>query len=195
MSETNELYKARDIEILLNLTEASLTDDMLDVAQKQVEEILDKDYGSAKSETEEFYLYEKTNVIKLKHRNIVEVSSFTIEDVNEDGLSEDDDEYYLLKNEGIIKCSLLTTFKTITITYTYGNCSIGTLDKYLQVLFVLKQIIMTNPDLINKEEISEKIGDYSVTYNVTELKSRPELIDKEINKVISISDGNDLFFF
>jgi hypothetical protein len=195
MSETNELYKSADIEILLNLTEDTLTDDILDIAQKQVEEILDKDYGSAKSETEEFYLYEKTDIIKLKHRNIIAISSFTIEDVDEDGLSEDDDEYYLLKNEGIIKCSLLTTFKTITITYTYGNCSIGTLDKYLQVLFVLKQIIMTNPDLINKEEISEKIGDYSVTYNVTELKSRPELIDKEINKVISISDGNDLFFF
>jgi hypothetical protein len=195
MSETNELYKSADIEILLNLTEDTLTDDILDIAQKQVEEILDKDYGSAKSETEEFYLYEKTDIIKLKHRNIIAISSFTIEDVDEDGLSEDDDEYYLLKNEGIIKCSLLTTFKTITITYTYGICSIGTLDKYLQVLFVLKQIIMTNPDLINKEEISEKIGDYSVTYNVTELKSRPELIDKEINKVISISDGNDLFFF
>ena len=84
MSETNELYKASDVEVLLNLSANSVSDDMLDIAQKQVEQTLAKDYGTAKSETEAFYLYDLTSIIKLKHYNIVAVSSFTIEDVNED---------------------------------------------------------------------------------------------------------------
>jgi len=194
MSETNELYKAIDVETLLNLSANSVSDDMLDIAQKQVEQTLAKDYGTAKSETEAFYLYDLTSIIKLKHYNIVAVSSFTIEDVNEDGLSEDDHEFYVMKEEGIIKCELLATWKTITIVYTYGNCTVGTLDKYLQLLFILKQIILTNPSLITKEAISEKVGDYTIKYNVTELTQRPQMIDKAIADVLSIMDGNDLFY-
>ena len=194
MSETNELYKAIDVETLLNLSANSVSDDMLDIAQKQVEELLAKDYGDAKSKTEAFYLYEKTDIVKLKHQNIIDVSSFTIADVNESGLSEDDEEFYVFKEDGIIKCSSLTTLKTITIVYTYGNCTVGTLDKYLQLLFILKQIILTNPSLITKEAISEKVGDYTIKYNVTELTQRPQMIDKAIQDVISVMDGNDLFF-
>ena len=138
--------------------------------------------------------YEENDTIRVKNQNIISVTSLTIEDVDEDGLEEDNDEFYVFKEEGIIVCSSFVTYKKINITYTYGNSSVEDLDKYLHLLYVLKQLIISYPDLIPKEELSESIGDYSVRYNVVELKKKPELIDDEINRVISDKANDQLYF-
>jgi len=188
------LLSKSDIASLTGMTADDIPADIVTWAESRVEKLLDKDYGTAKTETEEFYLYTDQSYLKLKHENIISISTFTIEDVDEDGLSEDDDEYKLFKEEGIIYCTMLQTFKTITITYTYGNCSVGDLDKYLHLLLCLKKLIVVKPDAIKKESISEKIGDYLVKYNVTELKERPGLIDDEIKEVMSAIDKTDIYF-
>lgn len=188
------LLNISQISDVTGISEENIPNDLITWAEKRVEKILGKKYVEA-TNTESRYLYEKGDILKLEKQNIVSVSTFTIEDIHETNLSEDDDEYDLFKEEGIIKCPQLAPFKTIDITYTYGGSSVEDLDRYLHLLLVLKQLIIAYPDRIPKEEISEKIGDYSVKYNVTELKSRPELIDLEIEATIQDIDEDDLYFF
>lgn len=190
----SSLLNISQISDVTGISEENIPNDLITWAEKRVEKKLGKTYTES-TNTESRYLYEKTNILKLEKQNIVSVSSFTIEDVHESELSEDDEEYKLFKEEGIIKCDLLVPFEKIDITYTYGGDSVEDLDRYLHLLLILKQLIVSYPDRIPKEEISEKIGDYSVNYNVTELKSRPELIDKEIESTIQDIDEDDLYFF
>jgi len=186
------LLTESEIAALTGITQSDIPNDVIDLAEDQVKRALSKDYAT-ESETETFYLSTEQTYVQLKHRNIVAVSSFTIEDVNEDGLSEDDDEFKTFKEEGIIRCTQLTTLKEIEIKYTYGACAVESLDKYLHLLYVLKLILFSNPDIIPAGKMSERIGDYAITYNVVDLKQRPKMIDDEINKVIL--SGEDTLHF
>jgi len=186
------LLTEEEITALTGITQSDIPNDIIDLAENQVKKKLGKDYATV-SETETFYLYTEQSYIQLKHQNIVAVSSFTIADVNETGLKEDDDEFKLFKEEGIIYCSQLTTFKSTVITYTYGACAVEDIDKYLHLLFLLKMIILSNPDIVPAGKMNEKIGDYSIRYNVADLKQRPQMIDEEINRV-TLSGEDTLHF-
>ena len=188
------LLNAEDISSFTGITKSDIPQEIVDWAEQRVEQKLGKDYGDAKTSSEEYMFYESTDMLKVKHSNIVAVSSLTIEDIDEDGLDEDNQEFYVFKEDGIIQCDSFVTYKKINITYTYGNNSVEDLDKYLHLLYTLKQLIISYPDLIPKEELSESIGDYSVSYNVSDLKKRPDMIDDEINKVISDKANDQLFF-
>jgi len=188
------LLNAEDIASFTGLTKSDIPQEIVDWAEQRVEQKLGKDYGDAKTSSEEYMFYESTDMLKVKHQNIVSVSSLTIEDIDEEGLDEDNQEFYVFKEDGIIQCDSFVTYKKINITYTYGNNSVEDLDKYLHLLYTLKQLIISYPDLIPKEELSESIGDYSVSYNVSDLKKRPDMIDDEINKVISDKSNDQLFF-
>ena len=188
------LLNAEDIASFTGLTKSDIPQEIVDWAEQRVEQKLGKDYGDAKTSSEEYMFYESTDMLKVKHQNIVSVSSLTIEDIDEEGLDEDNQEFYVFKEDGIIQCDSFVTYKKINITYTYGNNSVEDLDKYLHLLYTLKQLIISYPDLIPKEELSESIGDYSVSYNVSDLKKRPDMIDDEINKVISDKANDQLFF-
>ena len=187
------LLTAAQIATITGMTEADIPADVVTWAETRVEKLLDKKYTETE-ETWEHILYTSQTYLQLPHQNIVSVSSFTIEDINETGLSEADDEFTVFKEEGIIRCTQLVTLKKITITYRYGNSTVEDLDKYLHLLLVIKMLILSNPDLIPKDEIEERIGDYTVKYNMTELKAKPALIDDEIKKVISDGDEKDLFY-
>jgi len=188
------LLNAEDISSFTGITKSDIPQEIVDWAEQRVEQKLGKDYGDAKTSSEEYMFYESTDMLKVKHQNIVSVTSLTIEDIDEDGLDEDNQEFYVFKEDGIIQCDSFVTYKKINITYTYGNNSVEDLDKYLHLLYTLKQLIISYPDLIPKEELSESIGDYSVSYNVSDLKKRPDMIDDEINKVISDKSNDQLFF-
>ena len=188
------LLNAEDISSFTGITKSDIPQEIVDWAEQRVEQKLGKDYGDAKTSSEEYMFYESTDMLKVKHQNIVSVSSLTIEDIDEEGLDEDNQEFYVFKEDGIIQCDSFVTYKKINITYTYGNNSVEDLDKYLHLLYTLKQLIISYPDLIPKEELSESIGDYSVSYNVSDLKKRPDMIDDEINKVISDKSNDQLFF-
>ena len=188
------LLNSEDIASFTGITKANIPQEIVDWAEQRVEKKLGKDYGDAKTSSEEYMFYEASNILRVKHPNIVAVSSLTIEDIDEDGLDEDNNEFYVFKEDGIIECASFVTYKKINITYTYGSNSVEDLDKYLHLLYTLKQLIIVYPDLIPKEELSESIGDYSVSYNVSDLKKRPEMIDDEINRVISDKANEDLFF-
>ena len=188
------LLNAEDIASFTGLTKSDIPQEIVNWAEQRVEQKLGKDYGDAKTSSEEYMFYESTDMLKVKHSNIVAVSSLTIEDIDEDGLDEDNQEFYVFKEDGIIQCDSFVTYKKINITYTYGDNSVEDLDKYLHLLYTLKQLIISYPDLIPKEELSESIGDYSVSYNVSDLKKRPDMIDDEINKVISDKANDQLFF-
>jgi len=188
------LLNSEDIASFTGITKANIPQEIVDWAEQRVEKKLGKDYGDAKTATEEYLFYESSDILKVKHQNIVAVSLLTIEDIDEDGLDEDNQEFYVFKEDGIIQCDSFVTYKKINITYTYGDNSVEDLDKYLHLLYTLKQLIISYPDLIPKEELSESIGDYSVSYNVSDLKKRPDMIDDEINKVISDKANDQLFF-
>jgi len=188
------LLNSEDIASFTGITKANIPQEIVDWAEQRVEKKLGKDYGDAKTATEEYLFYESSDILKVKHQNIVAVSLLTIEDIDEDGLDEDNQEFYVFKEDGIIQCDSFVTYKKINITYTYGSNSVEDLDKYLHLLYTLKQLIISYPDLIPKEELSESIGDYSVSYNVSDLKKRPDMIDDEINKVISDKANDQLFF-
>jgi len=186
------LLTEEEIADLTGITQSDIPNDAIDLAEDQVKRKLSKNYAT-KTETETFYLYTDQSYFQLKHQNIVAVSLFTIADVNETGLSEDDDEYKLFKEEGIIYSTYFTTFKSTVITYTYGACTVDDIDRYLHLLFVLKLILLSNPDIVPAGKMSERIGDYSINYNVADLKQRPQMIDEEINKVIL--SGEDTLHF
>jgi len=186
------LLTKSDIANLTGITDTNIPDDVIEFAEDQVKRKLAKDYDTL-AETEIYSLYTEQSYIQLKHQNIVAVSVFTIEDINEVGLVESDDDYKLFKEEGIIYCTSLTTFKTITLTYTYGACTVEDLDKYLHLLYALKMIISTNPDIIPDGKKSEKIGDYSISYNSADLKEQPQIIDNLINQA-TLSSENTLHF-
>ena len=187
------LLTASQLAAILSIPEADIPATTITIAESRVKKLLSKEYATVEY-THETMLHSDQEYLKLPHQNIIAVSSFTIEDVDEDGLSEADDEFSLFKEEGIVYCTALTTFKKIELTYTYGACTVDDLDKYLHSLIVLKMVIISKPGIITKESISEKIGDYSVKFNVADLQNQPQLIDDEINKVVNESDENSLYF-
>jgi len=188
------LLNAEDIASFTGLTKADIPQEIVDWAEQRVEKKLAKSYGAAKETSEEYLFYEDIDTFKVKNQSIVAVSLLTIEDIDEEGLSEDDGEFYVFKEDGIIQCTSIVPYKKVNITYTYGNNSVEDLDKYLHLLYVLKQLIIVYPDLIPKDELSETIGDYSIRYNVSELKARPDMIDAEINQVIADKADDQLYF-
>lgn len=187
------LLTASQIAAVTGITEGDLPADIITWAESRVEKKLDKNY-TEKSNTYTFYLDTAQSYVKMPHRSLISVSSFTIEDVDEDGLSESDNEFYVFKDEGIIYSDYFTTFKEISITYTYGNETAEDLDKYLHLLYVLKMLVTNYPSLLTKTKVKEKIGDYSVEYATAELKEHPSMIDREINTVISDSDTTGFYF-
>ena len=188
----SKLLTESEVAALTGITESDIPADTLSLAETLVKNKLGKEYET-KIKTETFYLYTEQSYIQLKNQNIISISSFTIADINEDGLSESDEEYKLFKEEGIIYCTQLTRFKEISITYSYGASTVEDLDRYLHLLYILKMLLLSNPDIIPAGKMSEKIGDYSIKYNVADLKQRPQMIDDEINLVVL--DGEETLHF
>lgn len=187
-----------DVERILSITDTTIPDKLLDWAEAQTEKMLDKSYDETEV-TKHYYPRASQKYLNLDHTDIVSVEYIKI-----DGTAVDSDSYNVYKEEGMIILKSSTDVELysdylvyfpkdgdIEIKYTYGGDTVGELDKYICFLLLFKELLRTRPDMITKQAIEEHIGDYSIRYNVEDLKKRPDEIDKDIQRAVSIERDDD----
>ena len=165
-----------EVAVTLRIDENDIPDTLFNNAEKEVEKLIGKRYSEL-TENRTFKLSESQEYLELKHSNINSIITFTVDDVDID-----EDDYDLYGEEGVIHYTFLAN-EEIHLVYTYANDIADATEKILVFLLVFRDVLLIRPDLITKELVSEKIGDYTVTYNVAELKLSPDRLKKRIDEL------------
>lgn len=184
------ILERSDIATILEIDESDIPEDILTWAEKETEKLLNKTYSEIE-ETETRYLTEHVRHVNLEHTNVTEIIY-----IKEDGIEVEPEDYYLYKDEGIVLLSYyLSREVEYEIRYKYGNDSVGDLDRKICFLTVLKNLLIHKPNLFEnrKDILSEKIGDYTVKYNLATVREKPEILQEDINRLVKLAGGTEGF--
>ena len=138
------------------------------------------------TKTQEFYIYENTDMLRLDFYPITSVESISYKvSASSDEETVETTEYRVIKDEGlIIFDSKLRESYTVTVTYKIGWTSetVTNIVKLFLVALTINQYYSLRPDkaISSQTIVSEKIGDYAVKYanvKASEFKSLDEWVD------------------
>lgn len=195
------LLTRSDIANILGIAEASIPQRVIDWAKKEVENMLGKKYDVVEGATYDFILREDRQAyLLLPQMNITEITSVTYKGLGTTDTTEytiTSTDYYIEADTGMIYFNYLLWKNYIyTVTYNYGGDTIVDLDRQLQFLVVFKYLIQYKSNLFvgDRDVVSEKLGDHSIKYNIGVIKSKPELIDKDIEELKQLAGAGDNFY-
>lgn len=195
------LLTRADIANILGIAEADIPQRVIDWAKKEVENMLGKKYDAVEDAIYDFVLREDQQpYMLLPQMNVTKISSVTYKGLGTTDTTEytiTPIDYYIEQNTGMIYFNYLLWKNYIyTITYDYGGDDILDLDKKLQFLIVFRYLLQYKSDLFvgDKDVVSEKLGDHSIRYNISAIKSKPELINKDIEELKQIAGAGDNFY-
>ena len=161
------LISLSDITNITGLTDSAL-DNLIPYAEAQAKSMLG--FLEEETKTEEFYIYEKTDILRLDFYPITSVESITYK-TSADSTEEtiESTEYRVIKDEGlIIFDSKLKENYTVKVTYKIGWTSenVTNIVKLFLVVLTVNQYYSLRPDkaISSQTIVSEKIGDYAVKY-------------------------------
>ena len=161
------LISLSDITNITGLTDSAL-DNLIPYAEAQAKSMLG--FLEEETKTQEFYIYEKTDILRLDFYPITSVESITYK-TSADSTEEtiESTEYRVIKDEGlIIFDSKLKENYTVKVTYKIGWTSenVTNIVKLFLVVLTVNQYYSLRPDkaISSQAIVSEKIGDYAVKY-------------------------------
>ena len=184
-----------EIALILGITEADIPASIITWAQSQVEKMLSKNYTAVEGATKEFLLRDvPQSYLDLPHTDVVvSTIKYRANQADTEETTIDADDYYIDEENGLIlfDYELYRTY-IYKVTYDYGGDTIEDIDVYLHFLLVFKYLLKFKSNLFadNVTVVSEKIGDYSIKYNV-DVFSRPEMIEQDIQAIIKIAGAGD----
>lgn len=183
-------------EILEMADYTDIPEEIVDWAEVEVENIINKKYTAVTGQEKIFYLREDRQDY-LQMPDLSNVSITKVEYYSESTLAWIEIEstnYYFEEETGLLfffyDLYRETQYK---VTYAYGGDTILDLEKKLHFLLVYEYLLKHKseslPDSGSGNVKQEKIGDYSITYSVEEAKSKPDLVEKDIENTITILGG------
>ena len=163
----SNLIALTDITTITGLTDNSLTS-LIPYAEALAEAMIG--FLHKGSETKTFYIWDKTDTLKLDIYPINSITSITYQaTASSDVETYETDDYRTVEDEGlIIFDASITEGNKIVVTYDVGwdSTTVTDLVKLFLVILTVNQYYSLNPDLTQHSQIvvSEKIGDYTVKY-------------------------------
>ena len=163
----SNLIALTDITTITGLTDNSLTS-LIPYAEALAEAMIG--FLHKGSTTKTFYIWDKTDTLKLDTYPINSVTSITYQaTASSDVETYETDDYRTVEDEGlIIFDASITEGNKIVVTYDVGwdSTTVTALVKLFLVILTVNQYYSLNPDKTQHSQIvvSEKIGDYAVKY-------------------------------
>jgi len=159
------LINMSDIYTITGLNTSTL-DALIPYAEAQAEAMIGFLHKN-ESATQSFYIWDKTDTLKLDQYPINSVSSISYQiSASEDAEDYDTDEYRIIENEGLIifDDNISEGYK-VTVTYSVGwdRSTVTSLVKLLLVVLTINQYYSLHPDEVQHSQVlvSERIGDYT----------------------------------
>ena len=163
----SNLIALTDITTITGLTDNSLTS-LIPYAEALAEAMIG--FLHKGSTTKTFYIWDKTDTLKLDTYPINSVTSITYQaTASSDVETYETDDYRIVEDEGlIIFDASITEGNKIVVMYDVGwdSTTVTALVKLFLVILTVNQYYSLNPDKTQHSQIvvSEKIGDYAVKY-------------------------------
>jgi len=192
------LLTREEVADILGISDTSIPWDVVTWAEEEVKKLTGKSYTEVSTSKTFCLRMDKQAYLDLPDMYITEVTKIEYSTDNGDTWNEIVGEYWYFEDEGIVVFDfLLTELYLYKVTYKYGSCAVDPLEKKLQLLLVFKYLLNYKPDLFtgDTETKQEKIGDYSITYNVQSAVSKPELINKDIAELKRVMGAGDGFSY
>lgn len=177
------LITLSDITTITGLTDSAL-ESLIPYAEAQAKAMLG--FLEEETKTQEFYIYEKTDVLRLDVYPISSVESIAYKSsASSTEETFDTDEYRVIESEGlIIFDSDIPEDYTVKVTFKIGwtSSTVTDLVKLFLVVLTVNQYYSLRPDkaISSQTIVSEKIGDYAVKYanvKASKFKSLDEWAD------------------
>lgn len=183
---------------ILNMDDSTdIPEEIVDWSELEVQKIVGKNYTAVTDETKEFLLrHDRQDYLQmpeLSSLSITKMEYYT--ETTDEWVEIESEDYHFEQETGMIFFDYeLYRMQRYKVTYSYGGDTPEDLEKKLHFLLVYDYMAKHKPSVLVAEDIQgtvfkEKIGDYSVEYNISKAKSKPEVIADDIKTTIELLGG------
>lgn len=192
--------KAQVISLLPNIEECQINDSWIEWASGQIDNYTCTVFGQEVEVTGEKHDIETTNQdnILLDNGPVIEVT-----ELKDDGEVVDEDDYLLYAEEAVVALKTDTTFgalydtpyftkgrQKVSVSYKWGYADVPEDIQYVCSLLVAQLALAKLKDTIREQEVeSEKIGEYSVSYQKDYYTIEKKINDQVKEAKMSILDN------
>ena len=188
-----------DIAEILNMDDSSdIPEQIVDWAELEVEKITGKNYISVTDAEWEFYLtIDRQNYLQMPELSSLAITKIEYyQETTVEWVTIQEADYHFEQETGMIFFDYeLYRRQRYKVTHSYGGDAPTELEKKLHFLLVYDYMIKHKSSVLSAEDVQgqavkEKIGDYSIEYNIKSAKSKPELIADDIKSTIALIGGD-----